>query len=359
METINQIEPLFFGSDRSLLKKYINSNAWFTEHKVNQEFETKFAKLVKTKYAVTFPNGTVTLFAILKALDVKISDTVLVPSYTMVATANIVKLAGAKLDFVDICSKNLCMCSKSLELKLKRKKIKVVIYVTLNGRTGNINEIKSLCKKYNVSLVEDSAHSIGSYFKSKHHGTFGLASSFSFSMPKIITTGQGGMVCTNNPKIFKKLKLIKNFGRKFSGEDEYINIGYNFKFTDLQAQLGISQLKTIKFRIKRKKEIFKLYFKYLKNIKDIKIINFFKEETPWFVDIYCSQREDLFEYLNRNGIKCRKVYPSLNKLKFFKNKTNCKVSEYYCSRGLWLPSSINLKNHQIKKICMLIEKFYE
>lgn len=359
MEVINQIEPLFFKSDRAGLKKYINSNAWFTEHKINQEFETTFAKLIKTKYAVTFPNGTITLFAILKALEVKTSDTILVPSYTMVATANIVKLAGAKLDFVDICSKNLCMCPKSLEIKLKRKKIKVVIYVTLNGRSGNLYDIKKLCKKHNVSLIEDSAHSIGSYFKSKHHGTFGLASSFSFSMPKIITTGQGGMVCTNNLKIYKKLRLIKNFGRKFSGEDKYESVGYNFKFTDLQAQLGISQLKTLKFRIKKKKEIFKLYFKYLKNIKDIKIIHFRKEETPWFVDIYLSQRENLYRYLSQNGVKCRKVYPSLNKLKFFKNKTNCKVSEYYCSRGLWLPSSIQLKVRQIKKICDLIKNYYE
>jgi perosamine synthetase len=355
---IPQSEPLFSRLDKNALKNYISTDAWFTENKVTKQFEEKFAKFVKSKYAVTFPNGTLTLFAMLKCLHLPRNSEIIVPSYTMVATANSVVAADMKVKFSDIDRKNLCLCPKNL-IKNITKKTKVIIYVTLNGRTGHFNKIKDICKKRNIILLEDSAHSLGGYdSKRNHHGTKSFAASFSFSTPKLFSTGQGGMVITNNKKYFLSLKRFKNFGRIKDGNDQYKDLGLNFKFTDLQATLGISQMSDIDAKISKKKKIFNTYYKNLNKIKDIEFKNFSKNECPWFIDIYLNNPSKLKKYLEKFNIQSRLVYPSLNTQKFFKHKSNCPISEKYCSRGLWLPSSLALKNSEIIMICKKIKNFF-
>jgi len=355
---INQIEPYITKEDRYELIKYVNSGGWITEHSQNSIFEKKFKKITKSKYAITFPNGTLTLFGILLSINIKSGDEVIVPNYTMVATVNAVSLAGAKAVFCDISKDNLCLSPDELKKKINRK-TKAVIYVTLNGRSGYIDKIRKICNKKKINLIEDSAHSIGSYFKNKHHGNFGIASSFSFSMPKIITTGQGGMIVTNNFDIYKKIKKIKNFGRIVDGNDDYKSIGYNFKFTDLQATLGISQLKNLKWRIKQKRLIFKHYYQYLSKNKNIEMFEYTKNETPWFIDIYVRNPKKLMTYLKQKKILSRLVYPSLSELKIFNKKEKFKNSNFYCRRGLWLPSSLNLTKVQIKFISKNVIDYFQ
>ena len=168
-------------------------------------------------------------------------------------------MAGLRLKLVDITEDDLCMCPKDLIRKIT-KRTKAVIYTQMNGRMGKIDEILKIFKRKNIFLIEDAAHAIGSYLKNKHAGNHGIASSFSFSMPKLITMGQGGSVITNNSKLAKKLRLFKNFGRKKDGEDIHNYLGYNFKITDLQSILATSQLHDIKKRIKIKKKIFLKFF---------------------------------------------------------------------------------------------------
>ena len=358
MKVINQIEPIISKDDRNAVKKYIDSGRWITENKVSRKFEENFSSLVKSRYSILYPNGTLTLLSIILALGIKNKDEVIVPNYTMVASANSVILAGAKPILCDISKENLCLDPTEFKKKISNK-TKAVIYVTLNGRSGSIEEIKKICKKKNIYLIEDSAHSIGSYLKKKHHGTFGIASSFSLSMPKLITTGQGGFVVTNNKIFADKIKQIKNFGRKSDGNDIYLSTGYNFKFTDLQASLGISQLKNINKRANLKKKIFKSYFKELSKIKGLEILNFKKEETPWFVDIYLKNPKKLMKYLDKFNIKSRLVYPPLNTLKIFNIKGNFKNSNYFCKRGLWLPSSINLTKKDLRFIINTIKNYFK
>ena len=356
---INQIEPLISKRDINAINKYLNENNWITENKYTQNFEKRFSEVVGSKFAVAFPNGTLTLLGILKALNLKKNSYVLVPNITMVATATAVSLAGLSPIFVDVEKENLCMCPNDLKKKIN-KNVSAVIYVTLNGRSGSIDKIKKICFNHKKFLIEDSAHSIGCFFKKKHHGNFGIASSFSFSMPKIITTGQGGMIVTNSRKFFEKLKLLKNFGRAKSGEDNYISQGYNFKFTDLQAVLGLNQLKDIRERINKKKSIYKFYYKNLNKIKQIKFLKFNKNETPWFVDIYIKDKKKLKNYLMKQNILTRDIYPPLNKLNFFNQKSQkLPVSAFFSERGLWLPSSLNLSKKNLFYIIDNIKKFYE
>ena len=273
----------------------------------------------------------------------------------MVATANVVKFVGLKLKLVDISNKDLCMCPEDLIKKINRN-TKVVIYTQMNGRVGQIDSIRKICKKNNIFLIEDAAHAIGSYNKNIHVGNSGIASSFSFSMPKLISMGQGGAVITNNNKLAANLRLYKNFGRKKSGEDVHNYLGYNFKITDLQALLGLEQLNDIKLRISKKKAIYLRYKNNLQRNSKIKFFEISKNETPWSVDIYLKDVRKLKKILEKNKILTRYVYPPLNSQKIYKKFTNLPISNYFCKRGLWLPSSLDLKNYEIDKICKLINK---
>lgn len=358
MKKINQIEPLIDNNDKKAINDYLKTSGWITENKLSSKFEDIFSKIVGCKYSILHPNGTITLASILLTLNLKKGDEVILPNYTMVATANAIILSGGKPIFCDISPDNLCLDPKKVVGKIN-KKTKAIIYVTLNGRSGHIKEIQKICKKKKIYLIEDSAHSLGSYYKSTHHGNFGYASSFSFSMPKIITTGQGGMVCTNRRDVYKKIKKLKNFGRLTDGNDKYKSVGYNFKFTDIQSALGISQIKKLDHRVKLKKKIFEFYYRELKNIKYLKLFTFEKNETPWFVDIYLHNPKKLKFFLEKFNISTRLVYPALNNQRFFNiKKEKLKVSEYYCKRGLWLPSSINLKTRELKFIIKKIKEFF-
>ena len=355
---IYQIKPVIGKKEKNNLINYIKKDNWITEHTVTENFEKNFSKFTNSKHCICFPNGTVTMSSILDCLDLKKDDEVLVSNYTMVATANVAKFVGLKVRLVDISDKDLCMSPDDLIKKIN-KKTRVVIYTQMNGRVGQIDHIKSICKKKKIFLIEDAAHAIGSYNNKTHVGNSGIASSFSFSMPKLITMGQGGAVVTNNNKLAKRLRLYKNFGRKKSGEDVHKYIGYNFKITDMQSMLGLEQLKTINWRIKKKKDIFTRYKDKLKNNSKIKIFDIKNGETPWSVDIYLKEVKEVKEVkkmLEKNNILTRYVYPPLNSQKIYNHFKNLPISNFYCNRGLWLPSSLDLKNKDIDRICSLINK---
>ena len=353
---IYQIKPVIGKKAKKRIIDYISKDNWITEFKETSLFEKKFANLTNAKHCIAFPNGTLTMYAILKCLNLKKNSEVLVSNYTMVATANVVEMANLKLKLVDISDIDLCMCPKDLSKKIT-KKTKVVIYTQMNGRVGQIDKIVKLCKKNKIFLIEDAAHAIGSYYKHKHVGNSGIASSFSFSMPKLITMGQGGSIITNNSNLAKKLRFFKNFGRKKDGIDVHNYIGYNFKITDLQSVLAIPQIEDIKQRINTKKKIFFRYYKNLKNNKKIKIIKMNHNETPWSVDIYTKNIKKIIKILKKNNILTRPVYPPLNKQKIYKNFKGLPVSNNYCTKGLWLPSSLDIKPKEIDKICKLINNY--
>ncbi len=353
---IYQIKPVIGSLAKKNIIKYIKSDNWITEYKNTILFEKKFAKFTNSKHCISFPNGTLTMYAILKCLNLKKNSEVLVSNYTMVATANVVDMAGLKLKLVDISEKDLCMCPADLARKIS-KKTKAVIYTQMNGRVGQINKITQICKKKKIHLIEDSAHGIGSYNNNKHVGNAGIASSFSFSMPKLITMGQGGAIITNNTSFSKKLRLFKNFGRKKDGIDIHNYLGYNFKITDLQSILASSQLQNIKERIRIKKLIFKRYFNNLKKNKRIIMIPMNSEETPWSVDIYVKNTSKVKRILEKKRILTRYVYPPLNSQKIYKNFKGMPVSNNYCKNGLWLPSSLDIKIKEIDKICSILNKY--
>jgi len=362
MNNIPQMEPWFGSEEKIAMADYMEEGGWLTEFKRTAEFETRIAEYTGAKHCVVVNNGTISLTLMAMAIGIRAGDEVIVPNYTMIATPNSLKMIGAIPVFVDVEPETLC-----LNIELTRnaitKKTTAILFVNSNGRypKSGIESFQKLCDEKGLILLEDSAQSLGSWFPNgKHQGTYGLAGSFSFSAPKIITTGQGGAIVTNDDNIALKLRRLKDFGRSGGGNDIHDSIGYNFKFTEMQAVIGNEQMKKLDYRVKRKKEILKNYKKNLEGLRNIK---FFDQDlsctTPWFIDILAEDRNELMKFLKSKGIGTRVMYPPINKQIAYNVEGNHPVSNLVGETGLWLPSSAQLTDEQINRICENINVFYK
>jgi len=362
------------------LSDYALTQGYFTEYKYSRLFEKQIEKFIKTNHCYVLNNGTISLSLALLALGIRDGDYVLVPSLSMIATANAVALIGAIPVFVDVNHKNLCMdlekakeaINKSKEVYIQSlqtfsntNKIKAVIYVTLNGRSHSRKEYDTFLKfcQYNdVGIIEDNAQSFGSKWDNNKFIScpkYGYGS-FSFSMPKIITTGQGGCLVTDNQVLAHRIQALKDFGRYTSGHDIHERFGINCKFTEMQAVLGLNQIKDIKYRVNRKREIYKKYYDILTKIPQLSMFPLLDNETPWFVDIYIKNKDDLQNYLYRNDIMTRQLYPPIHKQKCYEGYNNEKyvTTEYFSNRGVWLPCYLDIRDNEINKITDKIKEFF-
>ncbi|MBN1384054.1 MAG: DegT/DnrJ/EryC1/StrS aminotransferase family protein [Elusimicrobia bacterium] len=359
MKKIPQMEPWFDEKERTAMAEYLKGDAWLTEFKKTEEFAGMIAGFTGAKHCIIVNNGTISLTLALLTAGLQPGDEVIVPDLTMIASANCAKMIGAKPVFADIEKKTLCLDLEKAEEKLTPK-TRALIYVSYNGRCGDINAVKNFCGKNNLFFLEDAAQSLGSCYGKTHLGRIGDIGSFSFSVPKVITTGQGGALITDNDKTAETLKRIKDFGRTRGGIDLHDFIGYNSKFTDLQAVIGIEQMKKLPSRIKRKKEICRLYIKLLSQIPEVELIPTNLDETLlWFIDIYVPDPDKLQVFLKEKGIGTRRDYPPIHSQKAYNLNEHYPVTEDYSSRGLWIPSSSKLTDDDIKYVCGCISEFYK
>lgn len=361
MEFINQMEPSFDEHEREALNNYMLNGGWGTEFKQTRAFEDMIKEYTGAKHCWIMANGTVSLSAALMAVGVGVGDEVICPDYTMVATPNSAELIGAKAVFVDIDKDNLCMDFGAMKAAVTEK-TKAVMLVSINGRyPKNMQAFVDFCKEAGIHLIEDAAQSLGSFCNGTHLGRFGEIGSFSFSAPKIITTGQGGALITDDDELADRIKKIRDFGRAAGGSDHYLTKGWNFKFSDFQGVIGIEQMKKLPGRVERKKEMGKLYDELLKDIPGVELVPTNYEDTaPWFFDILCERREELQSYLKENGIGTRIFYPPLHaEPAYGYSELSFPVTEEISYKGLWLPSSIFITDDQIRYICGKIKEFYE
>jgi len=357
---INQVEPWYGDEEKKAVQEYLNSGGWIMEFKKTKEFEQMICAHAKAKHCSVVSNGTAGLFLAVKALGIGKGDEVIVPDYTMIATPNAVVLSEATPVLVDVDPRSMCI-DIDLTKKAITSKTKAVFHVSINGRAGALDELKELCDEKGIVLLEDAAQSFGSFYKKKHLGTIGLIGSFSFSMPKIITTGQGGAVVTDDRTLYKKICKIKDFGRIEGGVDIHDELGWNFKFTDLQAAFGIEQMKKLLIRIERKRHIFNLCRELLCDMKEIEFLETdLSEVTPWFMDIFVDNPQGLRDYLGGKNIGARIVYPPVHSQKVFSHiKGDFRNTTHMCKRGLWLPSSAFLKDDDIRRICAEVRSFFK
>ena len=361
MDFINQMEPWFDNQEQEALNKYMGEGGWVTEFKKTFEFQDLIKEFTGAKHCFVVNNGTISLTIMAMAAGIKAGDEVLVPNYTMVATPNSLKMFGAEPKFIDVDAKTLCISLEEIKKNVSSN-TKAVFLMNANGRyPADINAIVSYCKNNNLILLEDSAQALGSFYPDGiHQGRKGIAGSFSFSAPKIISTGQGGAIITDDDELAYNVSRLKDFGRSGGGNDVHEMIGFNFKFTDIQAVLGIVQMGKLDWRVKRMKEI---YARYKNNLSNIQEIQFFEQDlkytTPWFIDVKAVKRNDLMTFLKSNNVGSRIMYPPINKQQAYNVVGEHSVSNEIGVSGLWLPSSSKLNNDQIDFVCQKIIKFYE
>jgi perosamine synthetase len=356
LENIMQHRPTFEKEEAEATYKYMLEDSFITEYKKTEELEKMISEYLNCKECIMTTSGTCAIILSLMALDLNIDDEVIVPNYTMIATVNAIKMLKLKPVIIDVDEDTFTINLDTIKKNVTGK-TKAIIHVSLNNRYKNMPELVNFCSEQNVYLIEDSAQSLGCRINGKSLGTFGNIGCFSLSSPKIISTGQGGFCVTDDEILGKKMRMIKNFGRRESGKDNFEVFGINLKFTDLQAVIGIEQMKKMDYRVKRMRDIFDLYYNELKDIVEIRPpIN--DEWIPWFVDIFTDRREELVSFLKKHRISTRPVYGEINKTKMYYNKNIFENSNYVSKNGLFLPSYITIKNEDIKHICKLIKFFY-
>lgn len=360
-EFIPQMRPLFGEPEKAELMAYLEEDGFFTEFKRTEAFENEIAKFTGAKHCIVVNNGTISLTLAAIAVGIGAGDDVVVPNYTMIATPNSIKMLGANPIFVDVEPDTLVM-----DIELVRKaitpKTKAIILVSANGRSPavGIERFEMLSRDTGIPLIEDAAQSLGSYYPDgRHIGRAGCIGSFSFSAPKIISTGQGGALITDNDLLAEKLRRLKDFGRAAGGTDIHDTIGYNFKFTELQACVGLAQMRQLPSRLVRKKEIWMQYKQALSEVAEIQL---FEHDlrccSPWFIDCRAWNRDALAAQLKSMGVGTRVMYPPINSQKAYLVKGKYPVSEDIGSNGLWLPSMIQISDEQINFVCRNIINFY-
>ena len=301
-----------------------------------QEFEKLASSYIKSKFAIAVNSGTAALQAALYALDVKVGDEVLLPSFTFVATANAVLSVGAKPVFVDILKNNYTMDPLDLKKKIT-KKSKVVIPVHLYGNVAYIDQISEVAKKHGLRIIEDAAQSLGSTFKGKHTGTFSDIGCYSLYPAKVMTSGEGGLIVTNNKKLTEKLRMIRNHGM-VHGYDTKI-FGLNLRLPEISAAIAKIQIKKLpKFLYKRRKNA-KILTDLISTL-DITIPKERKnEKVNWYLyTIATKNRNKVMKKLNMKGIGAAAYYTTpVHKTPFYKKKIKLLNTDWAVSHVLSLP----------------------
>ncbi|MDT8397326.1 MAG: DegT/DnrJ/EryC1/StrS family aminotransferase [Pseudomonadales bacterium] len=358
---IMQMRPWFGVEEQTALYDYMGSDVFVTEFKKTEQFESMLADFTGARQCVVVNNGTISLTLAALVAGIGPGDEVIVPNYTMIATPNSVKMLGAEPVFVDVEAATLCLDIEKVR-KAITPKTKAIMLVSANGRfpLAGIEAFTSLAKQQGLFLIEDAAQSLGSYYPDgRHIGLAGDVGSFSFSAPKIISTGQGGCLVTNDEGLAARIRKMKDFGRESGGSDIHDEIGYNFKFTDIQACIGIEQMKKLRDRIVRKKEIASLYQKLLKDTPQVRLFDHdFRFTCPWFIDALVEDRENLKRHLKEKGVGSRDMYSPINQQKAYQKPGSYPVSEKVGRDGLWLPSYTQLTDAEISRVCDAVSQFY-
>ncbi len=371
-------QPVFFGNEKKYINDCIDSTFVSYVGKYVTQFEEMTAKYTGSKYAVAVVNGTAALQIALQVSGVKPGDEVITQPLTFVATANAISHCGAKPIFVDVDKDTMGMSPEKLEHWLSKnvtfkkapnhstiqpynhstdRRVNAIVPMHTFGFPCRIDEIIEIANKYNIPVIEDSAESLGSYYKNKHTGTFGLAGILSYNGNKTITTGGGGMIITENEEFAKKAKHITTTA-KVPHKWEYIHdeVGYNYRMTNVTAAIGVAQMENLEKIIKNKRDTAEQYKKFLSTIRNLSVGERFENSTIDFISepsdsrsnywLNCirlenrQERDKFLEETNSNGIMTRPIWRLMNKLDMYKDcqKGNLDNSEWLEDRIVNIPS---------------------
>jgi perosamine synthetase len=351
--------PNLTGNEKKYVDDCLDSTWISSKGKYISMFEQNFAKYIGVKHATAVCNGTVALHLALLTLGIGPDDEVIVPTLTYIASVNSIAYTGATPVFVDSLAATWQMDPDDVERKITPK-TKAIMAVHLYGHPCDLARLQEIAKKHNIFLIEDCAEAIGSKYDNQHVGTFGDISTFSFFGNKTITTGEGGMVVTNDETLYNRAFHFKGQGLAKDREYWHDVIGYNYRMTNICAAIGSAQLERADEFIAKKKAIANAYKTYL---KDTPVT--VQPEAPntfnsyWMVSILVEQpeqRDPLRKHLAENGIETRPLfYPAHTMPMYSKNFQKHPVAENLGWRGINLPSYPDLTEEDVKEICDYIK----
>ncbi|OYT48352.1 MAG: aminotransferase DegT [Desulfurococcales archaeon ex4484_42] len=341
-------------------------SGYLTSGKYTEEFEREFARYLNVRHVVTVSNGTIALYLAYKVLGIGPGDEVLVPDFTFIATASMAVVNGAKPVFVDIDPETYTMDPHDLERKITERS-KVIVPVHLFGHPAPMDEIIKIARERGIYVIEDCAQAHGAEYRGIRVGSIGDLGVFSFYATKNLTMGEGGAIATSSDEIAEQVRLLRNHGQ--SRKYHHIMIGWNFRITELQAALGLQQLRKLDRMNKRRREIAKLYLEELSNVEGIRL----PVERPWAKHVYHQftiwvkkevLRDKLREYLARNGVQTSIHYPEpLHIQPAFKglvSNHNCCPNAVRASRHvLSLPMHPGLKDEEVMYVAKLIKEYFK
>ena len=329
------------------------TSASFDGGKRVQQFEKLLSKFVKSKFAVAVNSGTAALQASLYSIDIKPGDEVLVPSFTFVATANSVKSVGAKPVFVDILKSNYTMDPSDLKKKITRR-TKAIIPVHLYGHMAYMDEILEIAKKKHIKIIEDASQSLGSKLSTKHSGTFSHLGCFSMYAGKVITSGEGGAVVTDDKKLFEKLKQIRNHG--LAKNNLTTTLGLNFRLSEIGAAIAKIQMKKLPRLLSERKKNAQILTELLKNDDIVLPVQRKNETVNWYLyTIAIKNRNKMMKDLNAAGIGARVYYyPPIHKTPYYKTKIRLPNTEWAASHVISLPVHPKVRKQDLRKMRNII-----
>ncbi|MBI2664014.1 DegT/DnrJ/EryC1/StrS family aminotransferase [Candidatus Woesearchaeota archaeon] len=324
---------------------------------VTAEFEQQLAKALNAKHAVAAPSGSIALLMAMMAADIKPADEIIMPNRSWIASANAPMIMGAKAVLADVKKDLPLIDPEKIEEKITEK-TKAIMPVHLNGRSSDMEAINATAKKHGLLVVEDACQAIFSRNSAGYLGTQSDMGCVSLGVTKLISTGQGGAILTNNRELYDKLKLIRNNGTPDHFIPEYQRVGLNFKFTDMLASIGLVHLSQVKQRIEHVRKIYMKYEAALKEIRHLKIIpvNLEAGEIPIYVEILCRQREALIKFLAEKGIETRPFLPSLETAPYIESG-DFPNSRIFHEQGIFLPSGPSQPLENIDKVLEALKEF--
>ena len=345
---------------------------WAIGHEI-AEFEKKIANYIGTRYCIAFNSGTSAGHAALLATNIN-SGEVIVPSFTFISTSNWPLMVNAKPKFVDIEEANFGLDPKRVKLEIT-KNTKAIIPVHYGGLPCKIIEINRIARSKKITLIEDCAEALGAKIKGVSVGTFGQMSVFSFAPNKILATGEGGAICTDSKKIFKKLQLIRSHGRKANNNyfktsqlPSYISIGYNWRMSSMTAALGLSQFDKLDKIIQLRRKHAMFYISKLKKIKEIKLPDEPKDHLHVY-QLFTIQlknnliRNELQKFLVSKRIMTKIFFEPIHLSNFYKKlgfgKMSLSNTKKISQTVLSLPIFPGLKSEEIIYICDSIKEFFQ
>ncbi len=331
------------------------------------EFEKELAAKVGSKHAAAMTSGTGAIHLALKAAGVGEGDIVFCPTLTFSATANPIIYQNATPVFIDSDYETWNMDPKALESAFERygDKVKAVLVVHLYGLSADMDKIMEICDRYDVTVIEDAAESLGAYYKGRHTGTFGEFGVFSFNGNKIITTSGGGMLVSNDEEKIKKVRFWSTQSRDAARHYQHSELGFNYRMSNVVAGIGRGQLKVLDQRVAKKKYIFEYYKRELGQLEGVEFmpINEWNEPNYWLsvMTLQDSVRPlDVMEALEKENIESRPVWKPMHMQPFFSeyDYVGGDVGEKLFENGVCLPSDTKMTDGDLERICGIIKELW-